>query len=121
MAETPAAAPAATPDNRYFDEANLAVRRVGSPSTHPLFGRELRALRKLRREAPSSEFVFVTERGALFTTTGFANMFDSAKANLGIKAHVHMLRHSAGYCLANKVTTLDCCRVGSGTRTFSTP
>jgi len=90
----------------HFAEANLAVRRVknGSPSTHPLSGRELRALRRLQRESPSSEFVFVTERGAPFTTAGFAKMFErvAAKADIGIKAHVHMLRHAAGYALANK-------------------
>jgi type 1 fimbriae regulatory protein FimB/type 1 fimbriae regulatory protein FimE len=36
-----------------FDTANLAVTRVknGTPSTHPLTGRELRALRRLLREA----------------------------------------------------------------------
>jgi site-specific recombinase XerD len=90
----------------HFAEANLAVRRVknGSPSTHPLSGRELRALRRLQRKSPSSEFVFVTERGAPFTVAGFAKMFErvAAKADLGIKAHVHMLRHAAGYALANK-------------------
>jgi site-specific recombinase XerD len=90
----------------HFAEANLAVRRVknGSPSTHPLSGRELRALRRLQRETPSSEFVFVTERGAPFTMAGFAKMFErvAAKADIGIKAHVHMLRHAAGYALANK-------------------
>jgi len=86
--------------------ATLHVRRVknGLPSTHPLSGQEMRALRKLRRESPSSEFVFVTERGAPFTTAGFAKMFErvAAKADLGIKAHIHMLRHSAGHCLINK-------------------
>jgi site-specific recombinase XerD len=90
----------------HFAEANLAVRRVknGLPSTHPLSGRELRALRRLQRESPSSEVVFVTERGAPFTTAGFAKMFErvAAKADIGIKAHVHMLRHATGYALANK-------------------
>src|SRR5665811_2199248 len=39
----------------------LHVRRVkeGSPATHPLTGRELRALRRLQREA-TSPFVFVS-------------------------------------------------------------
>ena len=38
--------------NRYFDTANLSVRRAkkGSPATHPIRGDELRALRKLQRE-----------------------------------------------------------------------
>jgi type 1 fimbriae regulatory protein FimB/type 1 fimbriae regulatory protein FimE len=49
----------------------LHVRRVknGTPSTHPLQGDEMRALRALmpdgRRNSP---FVFVSERGAPFTT-----------------------------------------------------
>ena len=36
-----------------FNTANLAVTRVknGTPATHPLTGRELRALRRLHREA----------------------------------------------------------------------
>jgi len=52
-------------DQIDFDAAVLHVRRVknGSPSTHPLDGEELRALRRLKREAPSSAFVFVSERG----------------------------------------------------------
>src|SRR5262245_64895212 len=39
-------------DQVDFDQATLAVRRVkkGSPSTHPIRGEELRALRKLQRE-----------------------------------------------------------------------
>ena len=39
-------------DQINFDAANLAVRRAkkGSPSTHPILGDELRALRKLQRE-----------------------------------------------------------------------
>jgi integrase len=50
-----------------LSHAVLHVRRVkaGTPSTHPLTGRELRALRRLQREAPTSPFVFVSERGAL--------------------------------------------------------
>jgi hypothetical protein len=41
----------------------LHVRRVknGTPSTHPLLGDELRALRRLQRESMPSPFVFVSE------------------------------------------------------------
>ena len=48
-------------DQIDFDRATLAVRRVkqGSPSTHPIQGDELRALRRLQREQePKSPFVF---------------------------------------------------------------
>jgi integrase len=66
-----------------FDTANLAVRRVksGSPSTHPIRGDELRALRRLEREQESkSPFVFTSERGSPFTTAGFARLVERAGA-----------------------------------------
>jgi type 1 fimbriae regulatory protein FimB/type 1 fimbriae regulatory protein FimE len=94
-------------DQVDFDQATLAVRRVkkGSPSTHPIRGEELRALRKLQRgQEPNSAFVFTSERGAPFSTAGFARMIERAgvAANLGFKAHPHMLRHACGFALANK-------------------
>jgi len=56
-----------------WNSATLHVRRVksGKPSTHPIRGDELRALRKLQREAPKSPFLFVSERGGPFTTDSF--------------------------------------------------
>jgi site-specific recombinase XerD len=66
---------------------------------------EVRALRRLQREQePRSPFVFTSERGAPFTTAGFARMVERAgfEARLGFKAHPHMLRHACGYALANK-------------------
>jgi len=52
-------------DQVEFNAAVLHVRRVknGTPSTHPLRGDELRALRRLQRESETSSFVFVSERG----------------------------------------------------------
>lgn len=90
-----------------FDAAVLAVRRVkkGSPSTQPIRGDELRALRRLQREQePRSAFVFVSERGAPFSTAGFARLLERAgeAAGLDFKAHPHMLRHACGFALANK-------------------
>ena len=94
-------------DQIDFDRATLAVRRVkrGTPSTHPIQGDELRALRKLQREQePKSPFVFTTERGSPFTTAGFARLVERAGASAGFrfKAHPHMLRHACGFALANK-------------------
>ena len=66
--------------------AALHVRRVksGTPSTHPIQGDELRALRQLQRDQdPPSSFVFVTERGAPFTVAGFARMMERAGAGCG--------------------------------------
>ena len=56
-------------DQIDFDTANLAVRRVksGSPSTHPIRGDELRALRRLEREQESkSPFVLVGCSSSVF-------------------------------------------------------
>jgi type 1 fimbriae regulatory protein FimB/type 1 fimbriae regulatory protein FimE len=94
-------------DQIDFDTATLAVRRVkkGTPATQPIRGDALRALRKLAREQePRSPFVFTSERGAPFTTAGFARMVEraGAEAKLGFKAHPHMLRHACGFALANK-------------------
>jgi integrase len=93
-------------DQVEFGAAVLHVRQVknGTPSTHPLRGDELRALRRLQRESETSPFVFVSERGSPFTTAGFARMVERAAAGAGLelKAHPHMLRHACGYALANK-------------------
>jgi type 1 fimbriae regulatory protein FimB/type 1 fimbriae regulatory protein FimE len=87
-----------------FNSATLHVRRVknGKPSTHPVRGDELRALRKLEREAPKSPFLFVSERGGPFTTDSFNWMVKRAgqRADFPFQVHAHMLRHAAGYKLA---------------------
>jgi integrase len=94
-------------DQVDFRTATLHVRRVkqGTPSTHPIVGDELRALRRLQREQePKSPFVFTSERGTPFTTAGFARMIERAglQAKFGFKPHPHMLRHACGYALANR-------------------
>ena len=94
-------------DQIEFGSGALHVRRVkrGTPSTHPILGDELRALRRLQREQePKSPFVFTSERGSPFTTAGFARMVErtGAEAKLGLKVHPHMLRHACGYALANR-------------------
>jgi integrase len=93
-------------DQLDMDQARLHVKRVkrGMPSVHPIAGEELRALRRLKREsAAHSDFVFVSERKAPFSTSGFARLVERAgkEAGLGFKCHPHMLRHACGYKLAN--------------------
>ena len=85
-----------------FASGSLHVRRVkrGTPSTHPILGDELRALRRLqRKQEPKSPFVFTSERGAPFSTAGFARMVERAgvEAKLGFKAHPHNLMQRKPY------------------------
>jgi type 1 fimbriae regulatory protein FimB/type 1 fimbriae regulatory protein FimE len=102
-------------DQIDFAHGRLHVNRAknGSPSVHPLSGREMRALRRLRRDQrPESPFIFTSERGAPFTPAGFRKMIArlgrEAFARLGAVArfsfavHPHMLRHACGFQLANK-------------------
>lgn len=94
-------------DQIDFSTATLHVHRVkkGTPSTHPIMGDELRALRRLKREQePKSSFVFTSERAGPFTTAGFARMMArvGVEAGMPFKVHPHMLRHACGFALANK-------------------
>jgi integrase len=88
-----------------FKTATLHIRRAknGTPATHPLSGPEMRELRRHQRESAPSPFVFVSERGAPLSAPGFSRLVERAAivADLGIKAHAHMLRHACGYKLAN--------------------
>ena len=93
-------------DQVDLEHALLHVRRVknGSPATHPLTGKELRALRRLQREQDiKSPFVFTSERGTPFTKRGFQAMVERAGKATGfdMKIHPHMLRHACGFKLAN--------------------
>jgi len=94
-------------DSVDFGHGRLHVNRAksGSPSVHPLSGREFRALRRLRREQePTSPFIFTSERGAPFTTAGFRKLIArlGVVAGFGFPVHPHMLRHACGFALANK-------------------
>ncbi|MFK7974175.1 MAG: tyrosine-type recombinase/integrase [Rickettsiaceae bacterium] len=83
----------------------LQVHRLknGLDSTHPLFGPELRALRKVQRQYPDTQYVFLSERKSPMTASTFAKLLSRAAemAEIGILVHPHMLRHSTGYKLAN--------------------
>lgn len=84
---------------------HVSRRKHGQATTHQISGPELKALRKLQREQESkSRFVFITERdGEPFNRDGFNWMVKRTgkKAGLPFQVHAHMLRHSAGYTLAN--------------------
>jgi site-specific recombinase XerD len=79
-------------------------RKNGLPSTHPLHGPELRALRQVLHAHPETAYVFVSERGAPMTAATFRKLVARAgeAAKLGLPIHPHMLRHSTGYKLANR-------------------
>lgn len=86
-------------------QGQMHVTRLkgGVDSTHPLRGVELRALRRIQRDYPSTQYVFVSERNAPLTTSAFRKILSRAaeKANLGFPTHPHSLRHSTGRYLAN--------------------
>ncbi len=83
----------------------LHVNRLknGTASTHPLRGPEIRALRRLEREGDRSPYLFITERGGPLTSSTVRKMLARAgeEAKIGFPVHPHMLRHAAGYKLAN--------------------
>lgn len=78
-------------------------RKNGLPSTHPLRGPEIRALRQVLRDYPDSAYVFVSERKAPMTAANVRKLIARAgdQARLGMPIHPHMLRHSTGFKLAN--------------------
>ena len=93
-----------------WDQVDLAQgvlhvrrRKNGNPSTHPLHGPELRALRRLQRDYPSSPYIFTGERKGPLTDSTVRKMVARAgtAARLEFPVHPHMLRHGCGYKLAN--------------------
>ena len=79
-------------DDIDFQTASYNVRRAkgGTASVHPIHGRELRALRRLRRETPASVYVFVSERLAPLSVAGYQRMV----ARAGEAARFPFLIHS---------------------------
>jgi integrase len=84
----------------------LHVTRLkhGSPSTHPLRGPELRALRAWKREqGEATPYVFTSLRGGPMTrrTVHYVVNQSAKTAGIDFPVHPHMLRHATGYYLAN--------------------
>jgi type 1 fimbriae regulatory protein FimB/type 1 fimbriae regulatory protein FimE len=88
-----------------FESATLHVGRSkgGAEGTHYLAGDEMRVLRALRRESQGA-FLFVSERGAPFSPSGFAKLMERVgkAAKMPFKVHPHQLRHACGFSLANR-------------------
>jgi type 1 fimbriae regulatory protein FimB/type 1 fimbriae regulatory protein FimE len=82
---------------------HISRLKNGVPSTHPVRGPELRALRQLQREYPGP-YVFATERGGPMTAATVRKLVARAGvlARLPFPVHPHMLRHACGYKLANE-------------------
>jgi type 1 fimbriae regulatory protein FimB/type 1 fimbriae regulatory protein FimE len=70
--------------------AKLHVQRLkqGTPSTHPLGTKELRALAALRKAQPSAEYIFLSERGTPMSADNLRKLVtrSSEAAGLDIKA-----------------------------------
>ena len=92
-------------DQFDLQQGFLHVYRLknGVDSVHPVRGTELRALRRLKREAEVSPYLFVTERGGPMSTAGFRKTLSriGEASSLSFPVHPHMLRHACGFKLAN--------------------
>ncbi len=83
---------------------HVARRKNGSPSTHPLRGPELRALRSWQRQQyEAAPYVFTSLRGGPLTIRTVHSVVAAAgrAARLEFPVHPHMLRHATGFYLAN--------------------
>ncbi len=93
-------------DQVDMKQGHLHVQRLknGTPSTHPIRGPEIRALRSLKREYPKSPYLFVTERGGPLTASTVRKIVARAGENAGLSfpVHPHMLRHATGFYLADQ-------------------
>ena len=94
-------------DRISFEQATVWVDRAkGSKSgMHPISGTELRALRQLRRESPSTQFVFTSKQGVPLSVDSMQYMMRRCgeAARLPVHVHPHMLRHACGYHMTNKL------------------
>ena len=103
--------------NLQWRQVDLAMGRLqvtrlknGDDSVHPINGREIRLLHKLRRQQPiGSRHVFESYQGAPMTRQAFYKLLAKAGAAAGIPdAHPHLLRHGCGFKLVNQgVDTLS--------------
>jgi type 1 fimbriae regulatory protein FimB/type 1 fimbriae regulatory protein FimE len=92
-------------DDIDLTAGRMYVRRSkdGLPSVHPIGARELRALRKLRRDTEGSIYLFLNERGSPWDVAGYQRMVarTARKAKFPFAVSSHALRHSCGFKLAS--------------------
>ena len=90
-----------------LDNGTVHITRLkgSNDSTHSIDRDELRDLRKLRQTV-TGLYVFETERGGPLSVGVLQDIVRKAGllAKLDVAAHPHMLRHAAGYYLANNGT-----------------
>lgn len=87
-----------------LDAGRVRVLRLkdGEDGVHPLSGREIRGLRKLRRAQVVSRHVFLSNRKAPMTARAFYKLLALAGARAGLDGvHPHLLRHATGFKLVN--------------------
>ena len=79
----------------------------GLEATHPLSGREMRALRRIQKKYPENRYVFCNENKVPLSVSSAQKIVERAGrlAKVPFSIHPHMLRHSAGFYLANKGTS----------------
>jgi type 1 fimbriae regulatory protein FimE len=92
-------------DQVDLDAGLVHINRLknGTPSSHPLGGSEIRALRRLKRDYPATQYVFVTERKGPMTDSSVRKLVARAgrEACFDFPVNPHMLRHECGFKLAN--------------------
>jgi len=96
-------------------------RLKGSNSgDHPLRGREIRALRQLKRKGPTSrDFVFCSQQRGRLGPRAVRLMIDrlAKRAGLGeLNIHPHCFRHSCGYHMAEQGRDLRLIQIYLGHR-----
>ena len=110
-----------------WDKGTIAIRRAkGSDSgTHHLVGREIRELRKLRRENEHpSPYIFLSETGVPLAATAISAIIKrlpiyKGVSKLGFPIHAHMLRHTCGYLLTEAGTDVRITQSWLGHREIS--
>jgi integrase len=87
-------------------DATITIARAkgGMTTQHPLRAVELRLLGKLRKQAPDSKYVLMTERGTPWSTSNFRKVLQrlAIVAKLPISVNPHALRQACGFKLASK-------------------